>query len=98
MFFAPILALAAISTQDIQRELPVPREDRVIVADAIARFAKNIGANEEFISRNWIPIVANMPPKKCVVLQMRAAGLGASPVYCYDKDGALLEVFDNSHF
>ena len=92
MIITLLSILASISTEDIRRELPVSPPDAAIVRDAIARHVEK-GGTEGAVMRNRVPIVVHMPPKRCVMLKVRASSVGASPVYCYDQNNVMIEYY-----
>jgi hypothetical protein len=84
--------VASISTADLQREFPVPREDSKIVENAVSRWSKKQISPEKAMDDRIVIVfyVANM---RCVMLKLRVPGVGPSPKYCYKKhEDVLIEV------
>jgi hypothetical protein len=95
MIMAGMLLISDLDYQILLRYLPVSAEERPIVDDAIRRWSKKTGGNEQDL-RGRIPIVIHLPQQRCVELRLLVPAVGGSPVYCYElKSDRLTVAADN---
>ena len=64
----------------------VPDRDEPLVEDAFQRFASSRKVE------GYFAVTFSIGDHRCVNLRPKPRTLGPSPVYCYDKQGAFLEV------
>jgi len=94
IMFGALLAIS-ISTADLRRELGVASSDAGIVRDAGSRWIRKNSGQEKAMD-NIVPIVAHFPKYRCVILKLRSAAVGESPIYCYNKKyGKLISKHDD---
>ena len=92
--FGTLLAIS-ISTADLRREFAVASSDAGIVRDAGSRWIRK-NAGQKKAMDNRVPIVAHFPKYRCVILQLRSASVGGSPIYCYNtKNVRLISKYDD---